>query len=804
MDAQKAPFAGRPTPLVLALSIAFAGTFLAMPTGAMAQTAGSAAASVSYAIEKGPLEQTLLTIGRQSGRSIVFDPALVRSLTGAPVKGALSAEDAVRAALQGTGLVLAVKADGTLSVAAGAPAAATSAAPVASLKAITVVAERDQAETSFKVDRSSTSTRSDTDLMDVPASVTVVTAKVLEAQQARSVEDAISQVAGVIYTKSPQGTPSYSIRGYGQTAVMSNGLANSAAANTNIAGVERIEVLKGPQAILAGAGSSGGAANPGALGGAVNVVSKKPQAETLRELTVQYGSYGDKVLAGDISGALTEDKKLTYRLIASGESQDKNWAGYDGNKTEFLNPQLRWKDDATDVIVGYSTDNRRIAPNAYTFAYRGSVQEAPGQRLGHETDGFDVQTQNYFYTLSRKLGDNVSFNSKMQHTTFNMSLRMKSPLGLAGNETIYYSNSHMESSTDSDVGDHYFDIKFATGPVKHSLVTGFSHDSTHYEQLEYDGPSALVQPYGAANNWQRSENTPYSRYIMDGDQAGAYAIDTLTWGDWHLLGGMRRSKYKSASGSQYLTTNTSRTTPESGMWETTPTVGAVYNITPSVSAYANFVKGFSPQTGYTMCGGTKSEPMRSTNREVGMKFDFLDSKLSVTTAAYSLDQSNSMSYNSAQRCYTLQPAQKTKGVELDVAGEVYKGLNLLFNANYSTIKDVSGYYVEYAARPKKKASLWANYDFQSAMLRGWGLGMGFTAYDKSWLGYKYSTSTSDPVKLSGAARFDASVGYAAKAWSVTLGVKNLFDRELYDFATTTSYVPIQQPRTATLTYKVKL
>ncbi|MEN3109690.1 TonB-dependent receptor plug domain-containing protein [Uliginosibacterium paludis] len=297
MDAQKAPFAGRPSPLVLALSIAVAGSFLVMPAGAMAQSAGTVAASISYSIEQGPLEQTLLAIGRQSGRTIVFDPAVVRAVTAAAVKGSLSAEDAVRSALRGTALALSIKADGTLSV-LQAPAAAEQAAPVASLKAITVVAERDQAETSFKVDRTSTSTRSDTDLMDVPASVTVVTAKVLEAQQARSVEDAISQVAGVIYTKSPQGTPSYSIRGYGQTAVTSNGLANSAAANTNIAGVERIEVLKGPQAILAGAGSSGGASNPGALGGAVNVVSKKPQAETLRELTVQYGSYGDKVLSG--------------------------------------------------------------------------------------------------------------------------------------------------------------------------------------------------------------------------------------------------------------------------------------------------------------------------------------------------------------------------------------------------------------------------------------------------------------------------------------------------------------------------
>ncbi|KAF7600519.1 MAG: hypothetical protein CGU28_02680 [Candidatus Dactylopiibacterium carminicum] len=315
----KAPFAARPHPLVLALSIAYAGAFLAMP--AQAQQSAQVVAAVSYSLESGPLAQTLLAIGRLSGRSVAFDPALANGRTATAVKGNFSAEDAVRKALEGSGLVLAVNAEGVLSVVAPASAQTAAAGGETQLKAIRVVAERDQAETSYKVDRSSTSTRSDLDLMDVPAAVSVVTAKVLEDQQATSVEDAIKAVAGVVYTKSPQGTPSYSIRGFGQTSTLSNGLSNSGAPSTNIAGVERIEVLKGPQAILAGAGSSGGASNPGALGGAINIVSKKPQAETLREVTLQYGSYGDKFVSADLSDALTDDKRLTYRLVSSVEAQ---------------------------------------------------------------------------------------------------------------------------------------------------------------------------------------------------------------------------------------------------------------------------------------------------------------------------------------------------------------------------------------------------------------------------------------------------------------------------------------------------
>jgi iron complex outermembrane recepter protein len=809
LDTQRAPlsrrqevFAARPHPLVLALSIAYAGVFLAMPAYAQAQTA-TGAAVVDYAIVPGSLEQTLLSIGRLSGRAIVFDPALVRGHTAAAVEGRLGVEEAVRKALAGSGLELSGGADGVLTVkAANAVAAPTVAAPVASsesvtqLKAIQVVAERDQAETSFKVDRTSTSTRSNTDLMDLPSSVTVVTAKVLESQQATSVEDAIANVAGVIYTASPQGSPSYSIRGYGQTSALNNGLTNSAAPQSNIYGVERIEVLKGPQAILSGQGS---------LGGAVNIVSKKPQAETIRDITLQYGSYGDKTVAGDFSGALTADKKLTYRLVAAGELQNNNWAGYEGNKTEYIMPELRWKDDKTDATIGYSTDNRRTAPTAYTFAYKGYVQQAPNGVLGDDSDGFGVHTQNYFYTVEQKLSDNVSFNSKMQFTTFELSLRMHSPLGLTGTDTMYYAGTHQESRTETTAGDHYLESKFSTGAVRHKLTTGISHDSTNYYQEQFQDNSVQVPIYADTSLFTPVGGYPYSTFSQKGSQFGAYVIDLMSWNKFNLLVGGRRSKYESGSDLTYLTGSKKEyATPSKGMWETTPMVGLVYNVTPNVSAYASYAEGFNPQLGYSICGGAQSQPMRTRNKEVGMKFDLLDSKFSVTTSAFDLDQLNTLQYNSSGACYNLMSAQRTKGVEVDMAGELTKGLNLLVNATYSTIEDVSGYYQEYAARPKKKASIWATYDFQSQLLHGWGVGVGLSAWDSSLLGYRYSTTTTDPVKLAGAARTDASVSYHRKDWSVILGVKNVFDRQLYEFATTDVYVPMQPGRTATLTYKLSL
>ncbi len=796
MNVQKRPFVGKPLPLTLALSMAYASAFLAVSANAQAQTAGVASATVNYAIEQGPLEQTLISIGRESGRAIAFDAARVRSLVAAPVKGTLTADAAVRVALVGTGLTLVVKPDGTLSVTDPATVAATpeQTPPETSLRAITVVAARDQAETSFKVDRTSTSTRSDTDLMDVPASVTVVTAKVLESQQATSVKDAIGQVAGVVYTQSPQGAPAFSIRGFGQTSALSNGLQSNAATAANVAGVERIEVLKGPQAILSGGGS---------LGGAVNIVTKKPQADPIHELTMQYASHDDKVLGLDLSGALSEDKKLTYRLIASGERQSRNYAGYEGNKAEYVMPELRWKDETTDVIIGYSADNSRAVPSAYTFAYRGYVQPAPAQRLGNEADGFVTKTQNHFYTWTQKLSPELTFTSKMQRTDNKFSLRMRAPAFPAGggpDRINYYDPTQQETETITLAGDHYFEFNLKSGEFSNKFTTGVSHDRTDSSQLQLQGPLRPVPVYENPS-FADVNGTPSYLTLPTSKQLGGYALDLVRFGDVSLLMGARRTHYRTISSRYDFSIGSTTNFPAEELWKTTPMAGVVYSLTPTVSAYANYAEGYLPQS-VVMCDGGVTAPMMTKNREAGMKFDLLESKFSVTTAVFSLEQSSVTDYVYARRCNFMKPGQDTRGFELDMAGEVYKGLNLLFNATYSTLKDKADKTLIYAARPTERASVWATYDFQSLVLRGWGMGLGVTGNNKSYLGYKYKTSTTDPVKLSGSARVDANVSYRQKDWSLMLGVKNLFDRELYDFATTDTYVPMQPPRTVTLTYKV--
>lgn len=807
MKPQNHSLTTRPNALALALAMAFTSTALMLPVQGQAQSAATLA-TAAYAIEAGPLDKALEAIGKQSGRTIKLDPASVQNMSAPAIRGNFTAEQALRLALQGSGLEISVASGGVISIVAVVPVA-TNKALETNLPAITVVAKRDQAETSFKVDRSSTSTRSDTDLLDQPISVSVVSAKVLESKQAATLEDAISNVSGVIYTKSPQGAGSFTVRGL-EAPVLSDGLgsatdnlsgslASSASTNGGVFGVERIEVLKGPQAILSGANT---------LGGAVNIVTKKPQAEPIRELLIQYASGDEKTVAGDLSGALIESNKLTYRLVASGLRQSHTRDDYKGNRSTAIMPELRWKDDSTDVIVGLSSNRRRIAAQAYTFALDGQPpQQEPSQLLGTEEDGIDIRARNYFYTLNQKLGQNVGFTSKMQFSRANQNLHIWSPLGLISATNVFYAPAYTRSTLDSSSGDHYFDFKFNTGPLKHKLIAGANHGYVKYKMDGFDASgSGVYEVYGDSLTFPAIDGPLSASTRMRSRQLGYYATEQLTWDRFHLVGGIRRTKFSSVGQTAYVSQPTQDiivVSPERKSWRNTPMAGLVYNITPEISAYTSYTEGFSQMIVDNLCSRGISEPRRTKNREAGMKFDLFDSQLSLTTSVFKLDLLNTSRYNGSLQCNEQIASQMSKGFEVDVAGQVFKGMNVLVNAIYSRTSDASRQVSEYAARPKLRGSFWANYDFQSPALSGWGTGLGATATGASLLNDQTSYST-NPSKLAGSVRWDGSVYYRQKNWSLMLGIKNLGDRKLYDLSSSAAYVPLQDRRKVTLTYRVNL
>ncbi|MCE4557929.1 TonB-dependent siderophore receptor [Roseateles cellulosilyticus] len=761
----------------------------AMPASAQTPVAAAATAKTyRFDLPAASLVETLRAISRVSGVTISIDSESVTGKRAQAVSGTLTLADALATAI------------GDNDVEARATATGYWVAVANKLDIVFVVARRDQAETSFKADRSDTATRSGSDLMEIPGGVTIITSKVLETQQMTSIQNALANVSGMSFKQSPQGAPTFGIRGFGETALMVNGVADNSAAMTNVFGVERIEVLKGPQAILTGAGS---------LGGGVNVVIKKPQAAPIRSVMLQYGSHGDLTLAGDVAGAVTEDRRLSMRVIAAHSQARDNTAGFDGRKDDSFLPQLRWKDETTDLIAGLSYGKQHAPVPRYTFGRRdGVILPVPQLMLGRPEDGFETRQRRAFYQLEQVLSTSVTLISRLNRSLQETEVHVRSPAGLsyatgAANDAptgeVPFFAGRTDQKQNSTSGDHYLRILGSTGPVTHKLSLGFNHNETSSHQSQWSGPMTTVKVYPPAST------TPFGDLRADastvssiGDQKtkqyDTFLQDLMNWGDWSLLVNLRGTRY-SSEGSTIIPPKT-YVTPKTTLHKSTPGVGVVYALSPEVSLYTNYAEGFVPST-LPSCVGGLIPPKSTRNREVGAKFDLFDSKLSVTTAAYELAQSNMSVYNRPGNCYNVRDAQVTRGVELDAQGQVMRGLNALLNYTFTTAKDVGNPATNYTGVPKHKMSLWATYDLQGDAWRGLGLGLGVSATSRS----KGSTNARYMLYTPGQAQLDASVFYKSGPWSTTFGVKNIGDRLLYATTVDSSFIPVMERRNYMLTVK---
>jgi iron complex outermembrane receptor protein len=741
-----------------------------------------------YAVPAGPLAETLRAISRISGRPIHFSSRDVGDRRAPAIEGQYTAVAALQEAVAGSGLTMKSNADGSLAVF------------VFNLPTIVVRAKVDEAETGFMASRSDTATRSGNDLLDVPASITIITSKVMESQQALSVQDVLQNVSGVIEHVTAQGTPTYNINGFAQTAALSNGITNPYAASTNIAGVERIEVLKGPQAILSGGDS---------LGGGVNIVTKKPSADPIFDVTLQDGTYGDKTGTVDFSHALTDDKKLSFRVIGSATDASTSQGGFDGRNEKYLLPEIRWKDRSTDFILGASYDNSFGPQPLYTVALTGSIEPTPHMRLGNAGNGIKVKSTAEFYSLEHKFAPWLTLVSRLQNSLTTLDLNLYGPLFPAdiASTTLGITPTNNVSGFHTLSGDHYLRMSFPTGPLHHDLSVGINHTDMKTNITNYEGPTYIVPVYANQQfdfpTFQRNASTLFALSNFKSKQEGLYAQDLITYNDWHALLSLRRTWYQSGPGdTNYVAFKFLGHTPRYSMDKTTPSAGLVYNITPNISAYASYTEGFLPQfvtTPNCAGGGNSFPPQETRNREVGLKFDTPDNRFSVTTSIYQLNQANRLQYNGAGRCYDVRAAERIRGANVDAQGQLLPGWNLIFNYTYTNATDTGDVKDLAAAQPRHQASLWTTYDIQSGVLRGWGAGAGITAYSSSLIG----NSTGSAV-LPGASKVDTSLYYKHEKWSFTLGVRNLFNRDLYGYSSSELFVPVLPKRTIMFTVRRSL
>ncbi|WP_414449135.1 TonB-dependent siderophore receptor [Burkholderia sp. 22PA0099] len=792
-------------PRAIALAIASAQCLAA--AGAHAQTAGkTVAAAQDYHLPSGPLNQVLIQIAGRTGLPLSFDPALVGSARSAPVEGRLAPIEAIRQALAGTGVELVVTDSNHLTlrratspakapVSAPAPQAAATQAEEASaeLPLISVAATRDSGGTGFLTESSSTFTRTDTPLSETPKSITEINAAVIQSQNDTTLADILRNASGVITRPGPYGVPDFSIRGFTGAPVMLDGMSMAGANSTNPAAtslipsiaIASVEVVKGPSAILAGDSPPGGV---------INITKKQPQAEPFHEIQMGIGMYGYKQLAFDSTGALTQDGKLLYRFVLSGDKSTESAMGYDGGRHVYFAPTIEWKDAHTDLQLGYTHIVTRDPFPQFTVGYAsgGFYNSYFRQALGNREDAFTTRSDEVEGKWEQKINDHLSFVNRANYLRsyqHQLGWGTGSTIGPGNSLTLIGFNSssiYYTLSTQS-----YARIKYDYGSVKSTTLIGFDYGYSRVSQFDENNFNIFNIP----NIWGGYSVPPLSADLQPSlnyatTRSGLYLQEQLNIGRFHALGSIRRDNYLSTLD----IIGNSRQNAGTHQSAYSPSLGLMYQLTDELAAYASYNRSFVPATAITFSGALLP-PERSDQAEIGVKMNLLDDKLAVTMAAYRASYTNQPVTDPVHSGYSLgTTGSVSRGFELEFQGQVAKGLNVIGQYTYNNYQQSYNPTLR-VNFPKHTASLWTTYNFQNATLQGVGFGVGLYYASGQDAGYTAVPAYHLPSQI----ETDVGLFYRKKHYGLNLSIKNVFNRNLYYSSTSASFIPMGPSRTVLLT-----
>ncbi|PIG94710.1 TonB-dependent siderophore receptor [Gloeocapsopsis sp. IPPAS B-1203] len=339
----------------------------------------------------------------------------------------------------------------------------------------------------YRVPNASTATRTDTPIRDIPQSIQVIPQQIIEDQGSTTLEDALRSVSGVNpgnNNANVAATQSFFIRGFTQNNLFRNGFSTSATAPIDSAGVEQIEVLRGPASVLFGQVEPGGI---------INVISKRPLDEPYYSFEGQIGSYEFYRPTLDISGPLTEDGSLLYRLNAAYTNAD-SFRDFVERETVYVAPVVTYQfSDQTRITLDleYTYDDRTLDRGLPIIGSQPG--EIPRSRFLQEPDDFR-RIENVFtgYEFEHNFSENWRLRNlfRYQYNEF-MTEEISGTTVLDDNRTLERGYQYQENRRDqfnliTDVTGN-----FSTGSINHTLLLGLD---LRWETEDYTGQFGPADP----------------------------------------------------------------------------------------------------------------------------------------------------------------------------------------------------------------------------------------------------------------------------------------------------------------------
>jgi catecholate siderophore receptor len=612
-----------------------------------------------------------------------------------------------------------------------------------------------------------TATKTDTRLLDLPQSVSVVTRAQLDDQALYSLGDVLRYVPGVTVGQGEGNRDQITLRGQNSTAdFFVDGVRDDVQYYRGLYNLERVEILKGPYALIFGRGGGGGI---------VNRVQKAPSL-TGQILAGRFSvnSFGAYDLSVDLNTPVSDT--AAFRLNAAYEVLANHRDAYEGERFA-VNPHFAlelggaWK---AGLSYEYIDDDRvtdRGVPSladAPIDGYRDRFFGVPGVNRA------TLQAHIAKLRADGQLTDNLSLSTTVLYGDYDKAYANVFPNGAAsGQKGTVALSSYRDATTRENFllqSNLVWDV--TTGPIGHKVLFGLEYGDQASANQRRNGVLSnatfdLANPvYPTVSFGALSRNT-----VSDVETVSAYVQDQISLGEmFDVVAGVRFDRFEIEGVD--LQPNPDRPFARTDE-KVSPRLGLIFKPVPNLSLYASYSQSFQPRSGdqFLTLSAVQANlaPEKFTNHEVGAKWD-IRPNLNLTAALFQLDRANATTPDPVNPLLTINAGEtRTRGLELALTGKLTPDWQVSGAYAYQDATLEGNDAVRLAQVPEHQFSLWNRYDVTERL--GFGLGVVYQSDQ-----YAAIRTTAATTRLPSFTRVDAAVFYdISDTVRAQLNIENLFD-----------------------------
>jgi catecholate siderophore receptor len=640
--------------------------------------------------------------------------------------------------------------------------------------------------------QTTTATKTNTPLRDTPQSVTVVTKNVIADQRMQSMADVTRYTPGVTMGQGEGNRDQPTIRGNSTTAgFFVNGMRDDVQYFRDLYNVERVEALKGANALIFGRGVGGGV---------LNRVTKAAGWTPTRELSLQGGSYGNRRGALDVGQGVSD--AIALRLNAVYENSDLyrndvNIERYGINPTATI--QLGAQ---TRVLASYEyfKDYRTADRGIPSFAGAPLSTATPSTFFGDPSVSYSRAPVNIgTASIEHTTGGRVTIRNRSLFADYDKKYQNVFP-GAVNDAGTEVSISAYNNATDRRnlLNETEISYGLVTGAISQTLLGGVAlgrqitdnfRNTGYFNDTATSITTPVSEPTIAVPVSFRQSATDANNHST-ATSVSLYGQSQLVFSDhWQAVVGVRYERFD-------VDFYNLRTGEALGREDNlvSPRAALLYKPADAVTLYSSYSVSALPSSGdqFSSLNVTTEtlEPEKFTNYELGLKWDILN-RLSVAAAAYRLDRTNTTAPDPSDPTKTLQTgSQRTKGFELSVTGTITPEWQIMGgyanqDASITSLTAAAAPGARVPLVPRNTVSLWNRYQPTPAL----GLGLGVIYQDDMY------AAIDDAVTLPSFTRFDAAAYYGVSHYlRFQVNLENLFDQEYFATAHSNNNITPGSPR----------